>query len=290
MKKIALVSLVVKLNSDIPMRVGASISDCLKSRGIKVVEGQVDKRSDAVIVLGGDGTLLHVADEIGASEIPILGINLGGLGFLTETPLDDIELAIEQLLTGDFSVERRMMLTVAVYDSAHNMLASYNALNEVVVAKGPLGRMITLPTWVDGDFLTAYRGDGLIISSPTGSTAYNLSAGGPLVHPEVDAILLTPICPFALSARPLMLSGNAEIEMHMSWIESEHTVNDARYMGGEQDVVLIVDGRIGHPLRYRDTVIVKKSKHCLVLIKSKFHNYFSVLREKLGWTKGVGGE
>ncbi len=289
-KQIRKISLVTKPNSYLANRVGQDIAEYLNNRKIEVILGQVDPKSDAVIVLGGDGTLLHVAGEVGSSKIPILGINLGGLGFLTETTSEEIENAIEGLLQGEFEVEKRLMFNVEVRDCSNKLLASYYALNEVVIAKGPLGRMITIPTWVDDSFLTVYRGDGLIISSPTGSTAYNLSAGGPIIHPQVDAIVLTPICPFALSARPLILPASSKIELNFKyWTRNEESSEEKETYDLSSDVTLIVDGRAGHPLKSKYKVLVKKAKEPLCLIKSQLRDYFAILREKLGWSTGIDG-
>ncbi len=290
-KKVKKISLVTKPNSYLAQRIGQNVIEYLLNRDVEVISGRVDPRSDAVIVLGGDGTLLHVAGEVGSSEIPILGINLGGLGFLTETTSEEIENAIEGLLQGDFEVEKRLMFKVEVRDCSNKLLTSYYALNEVVIAKGPLGRMINIPTWVDDSFLTVYRGDGLIISSPTGSTAYNLSAGGPIIHPCVDAIVLTPICPFALSARPLILPANSTIELNFKyWTNQDSSISKEQKDSPvelSRDVTLIVDGRIGHPLSNKDKVVVKRAKEPLWLIKSRLRDYFAILREKLGWSTGI---
>ena len=289
-KQIKKISIVTKPNSYLANRIGQDVAEYLINRNVEVVSGKVDPKSDAVIVLGGDGTLLHVAGEVGSSKIPILGINLGGLGFLTETTSEEIENAIEGLLQGDFEVEKRLMFNVEVRDCTNELLASYYALNEVVITKGPLGRMITIPTWVDGSFLTVYRGDGLIISSPTGSTAYNLSAGGPIIHPSVDAIVLTPICPFALSARPLILPADSNIELNFKyWAENEDIPNLKKDSDLSKDITLIVDGRAGHPLKNKYKVLVKKAKEPLSLVKSQLRDYFAILREKLGWSTGIDG-
>jgi len=287
-KQIEKISIVTKPNSYLANRIGQDIAEYLINRKIKVVLGKVDPKSDVVIVLGGDGTLLHVAGEVGSSKIPILGINLGGLGFLTETTSEEIENAIEGILQKDFEIEKRLMFSVEVRDCSSKLLASYYALNEVVIAKGPLGRMITIPTWVDDSFLTVYRGDGLIISSPTGSTAYNLSAGGPIIHPGVDAIVLTPICPFALSARPLILPASSKIELNFKyWSRDKDDSLEKETYDLSKDITLIVDGRAGHPLKSKYKVLVKKAKEPLYLIKSQLRDYFTILREKLGWSTGI---
>lgn len=284
------VSLLVKHHAELPRRVGKVICSCLQDNGVAVTEGRVDPASEAVIVLGGDGTLLHVASQVYGRETPLLGINLGGLGFLTEIALDEMGQALESLVRGDFEVELRMMLTAIVEDQT-GPVAWYHALNEIVVTKGPMGKIITLPTWAGGAFLTTYRGDGLILATPTGSTAYNLSAGGPLVHPALEALVLTPICPFALSARPLILPGKTVVEVHPTQGEEEAVTKDQKHEAGRagriEDVILVVDGQMGYDLRAGERVIVRKASRALQLIKSPLRDYFDILREKLGWTKGV---
>lgn len=267
------ISLVLKHGADLPKRIGDSLSTCLRRRGVSVSEGRVDPSSDAVVVLGGDGTLLRVAGQVFQLRLPLLGINLGGLGFLTEIHTDEMEGALEHLLSGDFELDRRMMLAIRI-TSGEDPQATFFALNEAVVTKGALARIITLPTWVNRAFLTTYRGDGLILSSPTGSTAYNLSAGGPILHPSLEALVLTPICPFALSARPLILPGDAEVEIQIQ--------------RGADEVSLVVDGQVGRDLRKGATLRVGRAEGHLLLIKSPLIDYFSILREKLGWAKGMG--
>ncbi len=253
---------------------GESLAQCLEKRGVRVTEGEVNSESQAVVVLGGDGTLLHVASQAYKKRIPLLGINLGGLGFLTEIHLDEMEGALESLISGKVEIDRRMMLHIRV-ETSDRGAEEYYALNEIVITKGPLAKIIRIPTWIDNAFLTTYRGDGLIISTPTGSTAYNLSAGGPIVHPCLEALVLTPICPFALSARPLILPGNAKVEIPFPWTM-------------EEDVSMVVDGQIGHEIRSGNKIILKKAPDCLRLIKSPLRDYFIILREKLGWATGVG--
>ena len=249
------------------------MKELFRKRGVSVNEGQVNHQAEAIVVLGGDGTLLHVAGKAYQLGIPLLGINLGGLGFLTEIHMDEMEQALDSLISGTLELDRRAILsvTVKVSDSTDS---TYYALNEAVINKGPLGTIITLPTWADGSFLTTYRGDGLIISTATGSTAYNLSAGGPILHPGIEALILTPICPFALNARPLILPGQMKVEIQIR--------------NATEKISLIIDGQVGHELNEGDRVEVQKAKGHLKLIKSPFRDYFTILREKLGWAKGVG--
>jgi NAD+ kinase len=267
------ISLIVRHKTEFPKRIGKAMEELFQRRGVSVTEGQVDPQTEAIVVLGGDGTLLHVAGKAYQLGIPLLGINLGGLGFLTEIHMDEMEQALDSMISGTLELDRRAILsvTVKVSDSTGS---TYYALNEAVISKGPLGKIITLPAWAGDSFLTTYRGDGLIISTPTGSTAYNLSAGGPILHPGIEALILTPICPFALNARPLILPSHMKVAIQIK--------------NATEKISLIVDGQIGHELNEGDLVEVQKAKGHLKLIKSPLRDYFTILREKLGWAKGVG--
>ncbi len=263
------ISLITKQRAELPKKIAASLSQTLSARGIEVAEGVVDKDSDAIIVLGGDGTLLHVAGKAHELGIPLLGINLGGLGFLTEITLEEMDGAVDSLLNGNFNLDKRMMIQVAVHRKGKKV-DDFLGLNEAVLTKGPFGRIITLPTWSDSKFVNAYRGDGLIISTPTGSTAYNMSAGGPILHPNLEALVLTPICPFALGSRPLILHGDSSVVLEIHPVKGE-------------EISLIVDGQIFRVLEEGDKIEIKKAPGHLKLIKSPTRDYFTILREKLGW-------
>ncbi len=263
------VSLITKHRAALPKKMASALSRKLAARDIEVSEGSVDPGSDAVIVLGGDGTLLHVAGKAHQLGIPLLGINLGGLGFLTEITLEEMDRAVDSLIEGDFTLDERMMISVSIQRKGA-LVDEFLGLNEAVLTKGPFGRIITLPTWSDSRFVNAYRGDGLIISTPTGSTAYNMSAGGPIMHPNMEALVLTPICPFALGSRPLILQGDSCIEIEIQPVERE-------------EISLIVDGRIFRVLEEKDKVGIKKAPGALKLVKSPSKDYFTILREKLGW-------
>jgi len=267
------ISLIVRHETKLPKRIEEALEVLFRRRGVSATEGRVDPQAEAIVVLGGDGTLLHVAGKAYQLGIPMLGINLGGLGFLTEIHMDEIEEALDSLISGTLELDRRTVLsvTVKVPDSIDS---TYYALNEAVISKGPLGKIITLPTWASGSFLTTYRGDGLIISTATGSTAYNLSAGGPILHPGIEALILTPICPFALNARPLILPGQMKVAIQIK--------------NAMEKISLIIDGQVDHELNEGDRVEVQKAKGHLKLIKSPLRDYFTILREKLGWAKGVG--
>jgi NAD+ kinase len=228
-----------------------------------LLAGQVD----LVIVLGGDGTLLSVARAVSDRPVPILGVNLGTLGFLTEIALDELFAALERVLAGQVRVEPRMRLDVqALRDGGE--LARFLALNDAVLTKADLARMIDLETRAGGSEVTTYHADGLIVATPTGSTAYSLSAGGPIVLPELEAFLLTPICPHTLTQRPLVLPHSSEIEICVR---------------SRNEVQLTVDGQEGIALREGDIVAVRRSDHPVRLIASPFRSRFEILREKFHW-------
>jgi NAD+ kinase len=222
---------------------------------------------DLLVVLGGDGTLLSMARAIGDLGVPILGVNLGGLGFLTATTLDEMRPALEAVLAGRMATEERMLLAARLVRSGHT-IAEYSALNDVVITKSAMSRIVDLSVSVGGRHATAYRADGLIISTPTGSTAYNLSTGGPILFPTMDAVVLTPIAPHTLSNRPIVIPGAERIEV---------TLLD------DQDVMLTMDGQVGVPLRARDMVEVEKAAARIRLLRFPQKDFFSVLRTKLKW-------
>jgi NAD+ kinase len=241
----------------------------LLPEGATVVERiSLPGRVDLIVVLGGDGTLLSVARLVGAREVPILGVNLGGLGFLTATTLEALYPTLEAVLRGEYAVEDRMVLQAGLSRSGET-LAEYQALNDVVIAKGALGRLIDLEVAIDGQMVTAYRADGLIIATPTGSTAYNLSAGGPILFPTMDAVVLTPICSHALTNRPIVLAATARLEVTL--------------LTDTPDVALSVDGHPGLPVTRKDVVRVGPAKSRIRLIRDAQKTYFQVLRTKLKW-------
>lgn len=229
---------------------------------------EIPSQTEMVIVLGGDGTLLSVARLMGKNEVPILGVNLGGLGFLTEITLEELYRVLERVLDGDFSTHERVALRAAVI-RGEKTLAEYIVLNDAVINKGALARIIDIETTISGEYLTTFKSDGLIISTPTGSTAYNLSAGGPIVHPSLHCIILTPICPHTLTNRPIAIPDDVEVRMILK--------------SKQQEVLLTLDGQQGYVLEYDDVVEVKKSEGKILLIKSPYRHYFEVLREKLKW-------
>jgi NAD+ kinase len=230
---------------------------------------ELAERVDLLIVLGGDGTLLSVARATGKRPVPILGVNLGRLGFLTEVNVDELFPALEKVLSGDTRIELRMRLDVRVLREDRE-LGAFQALNDAVITKTALSRMIDLDAWADGAHVTTYHADGLILATPTGSTAYSLSAGGPLLLPGLDAIVLTPICPHSLTQRPLVLPRGCEVEIVVR-------------SGGEDEVALTVDGQEGLPLRDQDRVRVMASTHPVSIVGSPFRSRYEILHAKLRW-------
>lgn len=230
------------------------------------------KRVDLVLVLGGDGTLLGMAGRIGAAgvTIPILGVNFGRLGFLTEITLEELFPALEAALEGRAHIHERRLLrarTIAAGVERDNVLA----LNDVVVTRGAISRVVELAILVNGAFVTRVKGDGVILASPTGSTAYNLAASGPIVHPDVDAIVLTPIAPHALANRPIVIPGTAAIDVT--------PIDDGR----RPEVFATFDGQTGHALNPGELVRVTRAEQPVRLVSSATRSYFDTLREKLGW-------
>ena len=227
---------------------------------------------ELVVVLGGDGTLLGMAGRIGqaGSNIPILGVNFGSLGFLTEVTLPEIFSSLEMALAGKAPIEERMMLRVTIERDAERV-ADRIVLNDVVVTQGALSRIIDLSVTVDGEFMMRVKADGLIIASPTGSTAYNLSAGGPIVHPQVDGLTITPIAPHTLTNRPVVVPGSAEIRIR-PFLQSE-----------QDEIFATFDGQTLRPLKNEHTVVVRRADRPLRLVRASSRGYFQVLREKLKW-------
>jgi NAD+ kinase len=222
-----------------------------------------------VVVLGGDGTMLGAARKVGKYGTPILGVNLGGLGFLTGIPIERLYPAIELMVQGQLNTESRGMLETRVVRNGAEV-CRFNVLNDVVINKRTLARIIDLDVFVDDKFLTTFRADGLIIATPTGSTAYNLSAGGPILHPTVETFIVTPICPFTLTNRPIILPDSAVILVK---IGKER----------EDSVILTFDGQVGFELYRGDEVYIYKSEKRIKLVTLPGHSYFEILRTKLRW-------
>lgn len=224
--------------------------------------------ADLIVVLGGDGTLLSVARLVGDLRTPILGVNLGSLGFLTEITRSELYSTLEQVVNGDFAVSERMRL-LAVIRRGNEELGRYRVLNDVVINKGALARIIDMEAWIDDVYLTTFKSDGLIVATPTGSTAYNLAAGGPIIYPGNHCLVISPICPHMLTNRPIIVSDEATIRIE---VKSQ-----------DEDVVFTADGQVGVPLRGGDVVELRKSRHSTLLVKSPTKDFFEVLRTKLRW-------
>ncbi|MGH7262422.1 MAG: NAD(+)/NADH kinase [Candidatus Rokuibacteriota bacterium] len=233
-----------------------------------VRKSDLPAQADLLVVLGGDGTLLSMARLVGDLGVPILGVNLGGLGFLTATTEAELFPTLEALFRGEMLVEERMMLAAQVFRQDER-LAEYVALNDVVITKSAMSRIITLAVAVEGQYATGYRADGLIISTPTGSTAYSLSAGGPIVFPTMDAVVLTPICSHTLTNRPIVLPASLRIKVTLLTLQ--------------QEVMLTLDGQVGIALQERDVVEVRQASPRIRLVRDPRRHFFSVLRTKLKW-------
>ena len=230
-------------------------------------------RADLLVALGGDGTLIHAAGLLRGREVPILGVNLGTLGFLTEVPRDRAQPLLEQALLGELVASRRLMLEVEVRrrtdpTSEWRQLLAGFCLNDVVVSKNALSRLARLEAFVDGSLAVTYGADGLIVATPTGSTAYSLSAGGPIVYPTLETVLLTPICPHSLTQRPLVLPAEARICVRLA---------------SQGEMFVTLDGAVGCELREGDEVSIRRAPHRLLLLRNPEVDPFSILREKLRW-------
>jgi len=229
---------------------------------------QVPEGCDLVIVLGGDGTLLSAARAIGRRQIPLFPVNVGGLGFLTAITIDELYPDLERALRGEHRVAKRKLMTTEV-EREGEIVASYDSLNDAVLSKTDLARMIDLDTHVDDQYVCAYKADGLIIATPTGSTAYSLSAGGPIIFPTVPTLCITPICPHMLTNRPVLVP--------------ETSIIRVTSRGPDESVYLTIDGQVGTPIREHDVVICRSSDHSLLLIRPPRMMFFDVLRQKLKW-------
>lgn len=283
------VGIVVKPNHAEAGKTACELADWLKERGIPLAGkprlqndagdesgGQIDtvederfvSESDLIVVLGGDGTMISTARLIGDADVLVLGINYGSLGYLTDFRIEEMFPALEAIFRGEYDVDRRVMLH-AEHWRDDQMLATGRVLNDVVINKAALARIIEIDVNLNGLFVNSFRADGLIVSTPTGSTAYNLSAGGPIIYPSMNAVVLTPICPFTLTNRPIVIPDDAIIELKL---QKEN-----------EGVVLTLDGQIGHTIRELDRVIIRKSRATFNLVQPPNRNYFDVLRNKLKW-------
>lgn len=277
------VGVYAKRSNPAAIKLAGEVQVWLQERGVEVLlektvaerldlpgypEGSIPPLASLIVVLGGDGTLISVARKVGDLPVPILGVNLGSLGFLTEITLDELYPALEQVLNGKFAVSRRMMLD-AVVRRGQSEVARFHVLNDIVINKGALARIIDMEASVDGTYLTTYKADGLIIATPTGSTAYNLAAGGPIVDPGLNCLLLSPICPHTLTNRPIIVADESIVRIEVKFQNEE--------------VAITADGQLGMPLQGGDIVEIRKARTGTLLVKSPTKDYFEVLRTKLRW-------
>jgi NAD+ kinase len=225
-------------------------------------------RAEAIVVLGGDGTLIHAARLMRGRAVPLLGVNLGSLGFMTEVPANEAFDAVAQLMAGRARVDSRLKLTCRLFREGRLLLED-EVLNDVVINKSALAKIADHETWLDGAFVATFKADGVIFATPTGSTAYSLSAGGPIVHPSVDCVIVTPICPHALTQRPIVVPGEQVLRVRLT---SEVA-----------DVYLTLDGQAGHPLQKGDRIEVERAPTRALLVRNASLDYFAVLRQKLHW-------
>jgi NAD+ kinase len=260
--------IILKKDSAQARMVADELVDWFYRKSIETVIDIISPDLDILIILGGDGTLLHVAEEASQCQVPVVGVNLGNLGFLTEVAEDEKFQALEIILSGSVLIENRMMLKTRLNSEGRHGRWRY-ALNDVVISKGAIDRLVRLCTWVDDEYLNTYKADGLIFSTPTGSTAYNLSAGGPIVHPELAVIMVTPICPFMLESRPVLLPDTVHL--------------NTRLAGPAADVKVIVDGQLAWNMDETDSLELALSEKPLRLICSPQNSYFDILRRKLNW-------
>ena len=223
---------------------------------------------DLVIVLGGDGTLLSAARAVGDDQIPILAVNLGGLGFMMTTGPQELIPRLDRVVAGNYETESRSVLRTEVIRDGQS-LGPHEALNDVVVNKGAVARLLLMDAFVDGEFVCSYRADGLIVSTPTGSTAYSLSAGGPVIYPSVAAVCVTPICPHTLTNRPLVLPDSSTVEIVLR--------------GGERDSYLTIDGQVGIEVKLEDRIQTRLAGHRVQIIQPRRLRFFEVLRSKMKW-------
>ncbi|MEA2465216.1 MAG: kinase [Acidobacteriota bacterium] len=233
---------------------------------------ELGRHTDLLITFGGDGTLLSVARHA-PEHVPIVGVNMGTLGFLTEIRVEEFPAILERVLDGRYDVEPRVTFTVSVSGPGRDSSKRYRVLNDCAINKSAVARIIEMKVSVAGLFVSTFRGDGLIVATPTGSTAYNLSAGGPIIYPTMNAVVLTPICPHMLTNRPLVLPDELDIEIALATPDSK-------------DIYITLDGQEGFEISDRDRVCVRKSEERVLLVQSPDKNYFDVLRNKLKWGEG----
>lgn len=284
------VGIVVKPHQPDALKTLCGVVEWLHQRGIELVGGPEIEREriehetgcavrvveteelpatvDLMLVLGGDGTMIATARMLGDRAVPVLGVNYGGLGYLAEFRIEELYIALESILAGSYVLQERVMLAVELMRGEETITRN-RVLNDVVINKSALARIIEIETYLNQQFVNSFRADGLIVSTPTGSTAYNLSAGGPVIYPSMNAVVITPICPFTLSNRPIVVPDESVIEL--------------RLITQNEEVALTLDGQVGVALMAGDCVVIRKSKTTFNLVQPMNRNYFDVLRDKLRW-------
>jgi NAD+ kinase len=284
------IGIVLKPNQTDALKTMCELTIWLAGRGIRLIGGpEIERQSieqqtgcavdevapdqlaanvDLILVLGGDGTMIAAARMMRDTEVPVLGVNYGGLGYLAEFRIEELYAALESILAGNYRLDQRVMLAVELIRGDESVTRN-RVLNDVVINKSALARIIEIEAHLNQQFVNAFRADGLIVSTPTGSTAYNLSAGGPVIFPSMNAVVITPICPFTLSNRPIVVPDDSIIEL--------------RLKTDQEDVALTLDGQVGMPLKVEDRVVIRKSKTTFNLVQPMNRNYFDVLRDKLRW-------
>ena len=278
-KQINSVGIVVKPGHAEARATADELSTWLRNRGIAQSgdpvsaddigpEEDVSIDADLVVVLGGDGTMISTARLVGDADVLVLGINYGSLGYLTDFRFEEMFPALESIIAGEYEIDPRVMLKIEHWRRGER-LVSGRVLNDVVINKAALARIINIDVKLNNLFVNTFRADGLIVSTPTGSTAYNLSAGGPIIYPSMNAVVLTPICPFTLTNRPIVVPDTAQIELIL---DNEN-----------EGVVLSLDGQTGYPMLAGDRVLIRKSSTTFNIVQPANRNYFDVLRDKLKW-------
>jgi NAD+ kinase len=265
------VGIVHKVTSAEASETALYVGQFLRGKGVEVLTDPVAiaREADLVVVLGGDGTLIHAAGLLDGRAAPILGVNMGSLGFMTEVPQPEMYQALELVLSGEAKLSERMKLRVHLHrDGRAEPTIDAEVLNDVVIAKGALSRMVELDTRCSGQYVTTYKADGIIIATPTGSTAYSLAANGPIVFPTMRGVIVSPICPHTLTQRPLVVPDDENIDVLL--------VNDT-------EVFLTLDGQTGHKLQRGDRIQVKQSYNRVLLVRNPQIDFFGILRAKLRW-------
>lgn len=253
---------------EVELRAQGEIAESIGCAAFTVRDNEITDDIDLLVALGGDGTMLAAARLVGTKQIPVLGVNFGFLGYLTEFTLTELFSALDGVREGNFQVDERMMLDVALNRDGQ-VISLSRALNDAVINKAAPARMIELECRIDGNFVNTFRADGMIVATPTGSTAYSLSAGGAIVHPNLSAILITPICPHTLSNRPVVVPGDCVVELS--------------FKRASEDISLTVDGHEAIELKQADQIILRRSETRFAMLRPRNRDYFQVLRTKLKW-------